>query len=187
VTKQLKVMPITLAEAIDWVSLNHSHLGPPVGGLLASSVHDEEGLRCVAILSRPVSRVLQAQGAVEITRVASDGKAPHAASKAIAAVTRAAIDLGWRRVVSSTLLGESGTSYRAAGWRPVALCRGHEWDSPGRERRAAEQPGDKIRWEFGPDALPYDPAVDALLRDSVGKVALPPRPSHMPLFDEGAA
>lgn len=127
--KRLRVVPVTITDARAHVARWHSHLAAPVGGLLAAAVAEGDRVACVAILGRPVSRVLQAQGCAEVTRVASDGTAPHAASMALGAIRKAALALGWRRLVSSTLIGEAGTSYRAAGWHPlpsVTAASGHE-------------------------------------------------------------
>ncbi len=178
----LRVVPCNIGEARAFVE--HSHLHAPLSGLCAVGVAEDGRLACVAILSRPVSRELQAQGCAEVVRVASDGT-PHAASMALGAITRAAAALGWRRIVSSTLLGEVGTTYRAAGWRAVAVqLRERTWGTRG--DLGAIQPGAKVRWETGPDAMPVNPDVDELVRASVGKVAIPDRAERMPLFSKPA-
>lgn len=191
---RLRVVPCTIGEARSFVEREHSHLAAPVSGLCAVGIEVASGvssrgtpwaLACVAILSRPVSRELQAQGCAEVTRCASSGMAPHAASMAYGAITRAALALGWRRLVSSTLLGEAGTCLRAAGWRPVAV-RGPrsvaEWSCSSRDRGDAAQPGAKVRWETGPAALPRSEEVEQLVKASVGLVKLPGRAEAMPLF-----
>jgi hypothetical protein len=161
----------------------HSHHHAPLGGLVAVGDSDGNQVICAAMLSRPVSRILQASGAcAEVHRVASDGSTPHAASMAIGAMSRAALALGWRRLVSYTLLGEAGTSYRAAGWWPTYIGEGGEWSSPSRPREASAQPGVKVRWEYGPDAMPMDPDVDRIVRDNAGKIDLRPRPENLPLL-----
>jgi len=180
----LKSAPITLQDARIFVAKKHSHLAARVGGLFAVAVQGDAGVCCVAIVGRPVARMMQEQGACEVTRLCSDGT-PHAASKALGAAARAAAALGWRRIVSSTLLGEPGTCYRAAGWHPVALGSASGsagWDS--REGRAGShvQPGRKVRWETGPDALPLDPEVDRLVRESVGLVEFAERRETLPLL-----
>lgn len=178
------LMPTNIGEARMFVERHHSHLHAPLSGLCAVGVALDGVRVCVAVLSRPVSRELQAQGCAEVTRVASDGT-KHAASKALAAIARAGLALGYRRLVSSILLGEAGTSYRAAGWWPTYSDRRdeREWDCASRPQAAAIQPGRKVRFEFGPEALPEDPRVAALILESVGKVALPPRRDGMPLFE----
>jgi hypothetical protein len=140
-----------------------------------------EHLRAVAIVTLPVSQALMLQGAVvEVVRVAVGSELPplagvdpkHRSSEAsfvLAAVERTALALGYDRVVSSTLLGEAGAGYRAAGWKPVAVGLGGEWGSEARPREEAEQPGIKVRWETGPGAAspvahPEAGTVDALVR-----------------------
>jgi hypothetical protein len=120
-----------------------------------------------------VSRELQAQGAAEITRVATDGT-PNAASMTIAALTRAALALGYRRIVTYTLLGESGHSYKVSGYWPTYIDRRiRDWDTPGRRRRPHLQTGPKVRWEFGPGAAPR--SSEAEVRARVGTIDLPRR------------
>lgn len=180
---KLRVVPITLGEARAFVQRHHSHHHAPVGGLLAAAVAEGDRLCCVAVLSRPVARMLAARGDVaEVTRVASDGTR-HAASMCIAALTRAALALGWRRVVSYTLLGEAGVSYRAAGWRITSVVAPSDrWHS--RAGRSVVQPGGKVRWETGPDALPLDLAAQHACESAVGRVVIPSRQETLPMLRE---
>ena len=183
----LRVVPVTLGAARAFVEQHHSHHHAPVGGLLACAVADGDRLCCVAILSRPVARMLDAQGGVaEVTRVASDGTR-HAASMCLAALTRAARALGWQRLVSYTILGESVTSYRAAGWRVTGICdgRGGTWHT--RAGRTVAQPGVKVRWETGDGALPEDAPALAEMLAAVGVVEVPARPETLPLLAIGGA
>lgn len=186
----LRVRPTTLREARRFVDAVHSHLDRPQGGIVSVGVEADGVLVCVAILGRANARLIgnarPSEWVAEVTRVASDGTTPHAASKALAAVTRAALDLGWTRLVSYTLLGEAGTIYRACGWHPTAISRGGEHDRPSRRRRPAQQPGTKVWWETGPAALSLDPEVDHIVRESVGRVPIPPRGRQLPLFNWGA-
>jgi hypothetical protein len=184
----VKVVPITISAARVYVEVNHSHLHAPVGGLFALSIVEGEAIVCVAVVGRPVARMLQNGTTCEVTRLCSSGT-PHAASMALAACARAAVALGYTRIVSSTILGESGTCYRAAGWRPVAIGSGGEWfreSHPGHSTREVVQPGRKVRWETGPEGLPADPAVDAAVRAAAGTIAIPARRETLPLFRTGA-
>jgi len=158
---RLAVVPVTIGEARCFVEREHSHHHAPVGGLFAVGVEAAGKLCCVAIASRPVARKLDAVGTVaEVTRVASD-RTPHAASMCLAAIVRGALALGFRRVVSYTILGESGASYLAAGWHVTGLtpafADGAGWGT--RAGRTVIQPAAKVRWETGPDALPADGAA----------------------------
>lgn len=182
----LTVHPCGIAEARRWVQAHHSHHHAPRSGLLAVAVHRGEDRVCVGVAGRPVARLLDDGTTAEVTRVASVGgdAARHAASMALGALVRALTALGYRRVVSYTILGESGTSYRAAGWWPVALTRGGEWAREDRPRDGAAQPGRKVRWEHGPAALPRDAEVDAQVRAAVGAVEIPTRREVKGLFGD---
>lgn len=154
--------PITLEAARLWVRQNHNHLPPPVGWMFGVAVKLDGDVCCVAVLGRPVARRLQDGTTAEVTRVASrrENPVPHASSKALAAITRAAIALGYTRLVSYTREDERGTTYRAAGWRPTAISLGGEWSCASRPRAPAVQPCRKVRWEYGPRAAP---AIDVVL------------------------
>mgnify|MGYP006315130155 CR=1 FL=1 len=177
----LSVVPITIGEARRFVEAEHSHHHAPLGGLFAVAVAAGDRVVCVGVVSRPVARKLGGRGIAELTRTASDGT-PHAASMCIAAATRAALALGYRRVISYTLAGEAGTSYRAAGWRLTGLCdgKGGSWHT--RVGRTVVQPGVKVRWETGPDALPLDAEAAAECARMVGVVDVPARPETLPLL-----
>ena len=180
----LTIVPTNITAARAWVERHHSHHHAPQGGLCAVGVADDGRLVCVAMLSRPVARMLNADPTcAEVNRVASDGTAKHAASMAIGAISRAAIALGYRRLVSYLLLGEAGTSYRAAGWWPTSAdLRERNWERSDGARDPAAQPGPKVRWEFGPARAPRDVTVDALVREHAGKVSLRVRPETLPLL-----
>ena len=179
--QRLAVVPVTIGEARRFVEAQHSHHHAPLGGLFAVAVAEGDSVVCVGVVSRPVARKLGGRGIAELTRTASDGT-PHAASMCIAAAARAAIALGYRRVISYTLAGEAGTSYRAAGWHITGLCdgRGGTWHT--RAARTVIQPGAKFRWETGPDALPLDAEATAECARLVGVAEVPARPETLPLL-----
>ena len=151
---RLHVVPVMVRDAVQYVAEHHSHLPRVLGGMFAVGVSDGERLVCVAIAGRPVARMLNLPGVIEITRVASDGTTKNAASKCLAAITRAAIELGYTRVISYTGEHEDGTTYRACGWHRTHLSDGGEWGRNDRERAPALWPVRKWRWEFGPNAKP---------------------------------
>lgn len=177
----LRVVPITITDAKKHIERHHSHHHAPLGGLFACAVADGERVVCVAMLSRPIARRLDAIPTVaEVTRVASDGT-KHAASKCIAAVTRAALALGYTRLVSYTILGESGASYVAAGWTITALCGGGDgWDS--RAGRSVQQTAVKVRWETGPERAEGDGAAAMLCGIWAGRLEVEPRAENLPLL-----
>lgn len=152
----LSLRPSTLREANAYVAEHHSHHGPVVGCVFCVACEDDGRLCGVAIVGRPVARLLSDGRTLEITRVCTD-RTPHAASKLVAACTRAAFAIGCTRIVSYVLESEHGTSYRAAGWQRAAESPGGSWHSERRPRREPladllglepkhpETP--KVRWE----------------------------------------
>jgi hypothetical protein len=83
---------------------------------------------------------------LEVLRVATDGTA-NACSMLYGAAWRAARALGWRKLITYTLVSEPGTSLRAAGWRVVGVVRGRSWDCASRPRVDRHPTLDKQRWE----------------------------------------
>lgn len=177
----LTVVPLTVKAASRWVGAVHSHLSEPRGALFAAGVESDDRLLCAGLVGRPSARLLDDGQTAEITRVACD-TTPNAASMLLGALRAGALALGYRRVVSYTLLGESGTSYRAAGFVPTSVSDGGDWGRPSRARTSAAQGGRKVRWEAGPSAAPKSPEVAEVVRQYAGNVslaerALPPPPT----------
>lgn len=131
----LRIVPIRFRDACGYVVMWHRHHQPPVGCKFCIGVADEQNvLRGVAIVGRPVSRVLDDGLTLEVTRTATDG-ARNANSMLYAAAWHAAKALGYRRLVTYTQHGETGASLRGAGWRVVAERRPRPgWDMPSRPR-----------------------------------------------------
>lgn len=134
-TGRLTVCPSSFAEACEFVRAHHRHHQPPVGHLFSIAVADDEGrVRGVAIVGRPVARLLQDGLTAEVSRVATDST-ENACSALYAAAWRATKAMGYRRLVTYTQDSESGASLRGAGWRVVAQRPARPgWDTPGRPR-----------------------------------------------------
>ena len=105
-------------------------------------------LRGVAIGGRPVSHNLDDGFTLEITRLATDGT-PNCCSALYSAIRRAAVAIGFRNVITYTLISEPGTSLIAAGWLPLWVTDGRSWDSPTRARADDAPTCDKVLW-FAP-------------------------------------
>lgn len=182
-SSQLRMVPVIRDVARPFIEEHHSHHHAPRQAVMWAGVEADGDLVCVGCLERPKARFTASNPrAAEITRVASTGSHKNAASKCIAGIARAALALGYTRLVSYTLLGEAGTSYRAAGWWVAAVVPPREsWGATGRYRAPATQPGSKVRWEFGPEARPEDPAAKKVWKESIGKVELPKKSETLPL------
>jgi len=146
----LHLVPVTFAQASSYVEQEHRHHRPPPGHKFSIGVADQDGtLRGVAIVGRPVSRVLQDGRTLEVTRTATDGTR-NANSMLYGAAWRAAQALGFVRMITYTQEGETGASLRAAGWVPVAeLPPRRGWDCPSRPRTPTGNEGvARTRWEI---------------------------------------
>ena len=121
---KLLIVPITQRESFAYVKRHHRHHRPPRGSIIQVAVADEDGeVHGVAIVGRPVARMLADGWTVEVIRVATDGT-PNACSKLYGACWRAVKALGYRRLITYTLPEEGGASLRGAGFTLVGEAGG---------------------------------------------------------------
>lgn len=133
-TMSLRLVPVSFADACEFVAMWHRHHQPPNGHRFSVGVADGEKLVGVCIVSHPVARHLMDGLTLEVIRSATDGT-PHVNSMLYAAAWRAAKALGYGRLVTYTQAGESGSSLRAAGWRVLAERPARSgWNAPSRPR-----------------------------------------------------
>lgn len=131
--EMLRIVPCSLREANAVVSRLHRHHLSVRGRKFSIAIVDGTAVRGVAIIGRPVSRLLDEGLTLEVTRVATDG-CPNACSALYGAAWRVARAMGYRRLVTYTLLNESGASLRGAGWRLAGAAGGGSWSSRSRPR-----------------------------------------------------
>lgn len=130
----LRLVPVSFADACAFVEMWHRHNKPPNGHRFSIGVAKGETLVGVCMVSHPVARHLMDGATLEVIRTATDGT-PHANSMLYGAAWRAAKALGYSRLVTYTQAEESGTSLRAAGWRVIAERPARKgWDAPSRPR-----------------------------------------------------
>lgn len=147
-TPALTIVPCTVRDAMSFVAQYHRHHRAPTGGLWAVAAAREGEIVGVAIVARPVARMLMDGWTCEVVRLAVQEGNPNACSMLYAACRRAALALGWRRLVTYTLPEEGGASLRAAGWRVVAeRTGGGSWSRERRPRVDRHPMQQKIRWE----------------------------------------
>lgn len=111
----LRAAPITLKEARRWIAEHHRHNDPPQGWLWGCQAVSGDRRVGVVVVGRPVARHLDDGQTVEIIRCCTDGT-PNACSFLYGRAKRAAIALGYQRIVTYTLGREPGASLRAAGF-----------------------------------------------------------------------
>lgn len=143
----LEIVPCSIQDARAYVLQHHRHHPPPLSGLFALGVASEGAIAGVAIVGRPVARMLQDGFTAEVTRLATDGTR-NAPSMLYRAAWRAARAMGYRKLVTYTLAVEPGTSLRAAGFAEVGRVKARSWHTPSRPRVDRTPLQEKIRWEL---------------------------------------
>lgn len=143
----LELVPVSISDARAFVGQVHRHHPPPVSGKFAIGVGSAGEMVGVAIVGRPVSRMLDDGWTVEVTRVAVRDGFRNACSMLYGAAWRAARAMGFRRCVTYTLDSEAGTSLKAAGWKIVGEVRGRSWSCTSRPRVDRHPLQGKLRWE----------------------------------------
>jgi hypothetical protein len=130
----LTVVPVSFADACQFVAGWHRHHQPPIGHKFSIGIADDTVLVGVAIIGRPVARHYDNGQTLEVIRTATDGT-PNANSALYGAAWRATKALGYRRLITYTQTGETGASLRAAGWQVIAERPARpNWDTPSRPR-----------------------------------------------------
>lgn len=143
----LHITPIGLDEANAFVEAHHRHHDPVPGAKFCVAVSDEAGqVRGVAIVGRPVSRMLDDGWTLEVNRVCTDGM-HNACSILYGACRRVGFGLGYRRIITYTLPKEGGASLRAAGWRLLGERGGGSWSRTSRPRVDTAPTQAKLLWE----------------------------------------
>ena len=141
----LRIVPITLRQARDFVDLHHRHHESPHAHRFSLGVKLDEQLVGVAICGRPKARKLPQYDVAEAVRVCTDGTR-NACSKLYGAVCRVCREWGFDYAMTYILESESGASLRAAGWKPEAVTDGGSWDRDGRPRQDKHPTEPKVRY-----------------------------------------
>lgn len=121
----MNLCPMTITEAKAFVAAHHRHHKPPVSGLFAVAAEENGVIIAVAVVGRPVARMLADGYTAEVTRLCStvaerlaNGHAPGVCSMLYAAAWRACRALGYRRLVTYTLPEEGGGKPSRRGVAP---------------------------------------------------------------------
>jgi hypothetical protein len=150
VSKQqaLRVIPCSVERAKEYVERTHRHHSASTSARYCVAVIDETGLvRGVAMVGRPVARLLDDGWTLEVNRVATDG-CENACSALYGAARRIAGALGYSRLVTYIREDEPGTSLRAVGWTNEGAIRARSWNMPGRPRVDKTSVVPRERWSI---------------------------------------
>jgi hypothetical protein len=149
----MNILPITLREANDFVEQFHRHNGRTSndGGRFAIAASVEEGIVGVAIVGRPLARLLQDGLTAEVLRVCTrDGSPKGTCSFLYSRCWRIWQAMGGRRLITYTLASEKGHSLKGAGWKIMGETSPTSvgWGRDGRARDWQPIYGQqKFRWE----------------------------------------
>src|ERR1700675_4478870 len=131
----LTLVPVTLEEANAFVAKWHRHHKPVPGCKFCVGVFDDKNTTVcgVAIVGRPIARMLDDGWTLEVNRTCTDGTR-NANSFLYGAARRAAWALGYKKLITYNRAKESGASLRAAGFRCMGEAGGGPWTRASRPR-----------------------------------------------------
>jgi hypothetical protein len=156
--KELTIVPVSLAEANEFVRAHHRHHRPVPGAKFCLAVAykfansteafpiPEFTICGVAIVGRPVARMLDDGWTLEVNRTCTDGT-KNANSALYGACRRVAFGLGYRKLITYTLPSEGGGSLTAAGWKCMGQAGGGTWNRANRPRIDLHPLQEKLIWE----------------------------------------
>jgi hypothetical protein len=145
-SRMLEVVPIKFADANAYVKANHRHHKPVVGMKFCLAISDGETVRGVAIIGRPVARLLDNGWTLEVNRCCTDG-VKNGCSMLYGAAWRAARAMGYKRLITYTLPSEGGASLMASSWRLIGEAGGGTWNRESRPRIDTDLLQKKLLWE----------------------------------------
>lgn len=155
---KLLIVPVSLDEANMFVRVHHRHHSTVRGAKFCVAVARRMAnlnetfpipthtICGVAIVGRPVARMLDDGWTLEVTRTCTDGT-KNANSALYGACRRVAFALGYRKIGTYTLPSESGISLAAAGWKCLGEAGGGSWNRESRPRIDLHPTQTKLRWE----------------------------------------
>lgn len=159
----MKLQPISLKRAREFVNAHHRHNLAPAGHRYSIGLYHydrdfgESLLAGCVIVSRPVSRHLDTPGYAEIVRLCTAPWAPkNTCSRLYRAAWRSWKEMGGEKIFTYTLQSESGASLRAAGFTVEALLpakSGSCWQNREGRKHQTVVFEPKIRWSISSGEL----------------------------------
>ena len=142
----LSIVPCTLTEANEFIRKHHRHNQPMPGAKFCVAVAADHVVVGVAIVGRPVSRMLDDGWTLEVSRTCTDGT-KNANSMLYGRCQRICFALGYKKLVTYSMQHESGSSLIAAGWKCVSKTNGESWNRHSRPRVDLHPLQARLRWE----------------------------------------
>ena len=140
----MEIRPITLRTASEYINLHHRHHHATVGCKFAIGCYEGNTLVGCAVCGRPVSRHYDDGLTCEINRVCTDGTR-NACSMLYGACCRIAKAMGYKKIITYTLISEDGASLKASNFADEGEAGGTHWT--GTRNRGQDIPAErKRRW-----------------------------------------
>jgi hypothetical protein len=171
----LTAVPIELKHANAVVGKHHRHNLPVTGAKFCIGVCDETGkLWGVAIVGRPIARLLDDGYTAEVLRVCVLPDAPKGCNSFLyARCWRAWEAMGGRRIITYTLQSESGASLRGAGWERADASKPSPWSNKSRPRQHQDiYTKEKYVWSKGKTVNLPHPKTMRMVEENEPQMAL---------------
>jgi tRNA A37 N6-isopentenylltransferase MiaA len=143
----MELVPIDFKEACEFVRRHHRHHKPPVGHKYSIACYDGEKIVGVAIVGRPVARMLDNGLTLEVVRLCSDGT-KNVCSMLYSSAWRAARAIGYKKLITYVLKSEGGHSLKASGWKLIGEAGGGKWSRKNRPRLDEHPTEVKLKFEI---------------------------------------
>ncbi len=142
----MKSVPLSIMQANYFIHKHHRHHSPVQGHKFSIGVIDDDGLLLgVAVVGRPVARMVDQYTVAEVTRLCTDGS-KNACSFLYSKCARICKEMGYEKIQTYILIDENGASLRASGWFLEEITDGGEWKHTDGKERLNEQTAAKQRW-----------------------------------------
>jgi len=144
----LKIIPLHIRQANEFVKEHHRHNKPVVGGKICIGALKDNKLVGVAIAGRPLSRMLDKGKQLEIYRVCTDGT-KNANSFLYSRIKRIAQLMGYEKVYTYTLQRESGASLRAIGATiDKSVEHQRQWNNSEKVKRNYQEVSEELKFRW---------------------------------------
>ena len=122
----MRIKPITFRQASEFINQHHRHRKATVGCKFCIGLFDNDEMIGCAVCGRPVGRFLDDGLTCEINRLCTDGT-KNACSMLYGACCRVAKEMGYKKIITYTLVSENGASLRASNFRNEGIAGGTHW------------------------------------------------------------
>lgn len=143
----MRIIPITLKVANEFVLQYHRHNKQVVGSRFAIGLKNGDKLVGVAICGRPISRHLDNGLTLEVYRVCTDGT-KNATSMLYSRCKRIGQLMGYEKIITYTLQSESGSSLKALGATVEKNVDGRQWNDSEKVKRTKQPVSEEMKYRW---------------------------------------